>query len=164
MRVKEGPPAQVKGCYSDGGSCSPPPTAVQHERGPRKSKNKEGGLGGLSMGPTGDHYPTQDATKLPPLLFPPPPMPSLKPHAPHMFPEGILAPTPIFMPHVPTSQPHGLLHMLSSAEKLQVRFLLGDLSGSLAKFKNHIRNLDSIPSLLENILHTTMMIAKQMDK
>ncbi|XP_042862753.1 protein dissatisfaction-like [Penaeus japonicus] len=94
--------------------------AVQHERGPRKSKNKEGGLGGLSMGPTGDHYPTQDATKLPPLLFPPPPMPSLKPHAPHMFPEGILAPTPIFMPHVPTSQPHGLLHMLSSAEKLQL--------------------------------------------
>lgn len=131
MRVKEGPPAQVKGCYSDGGSCSPPPTAVQHERGPRKSKNKEGGLGGLSMGPTGDHYPTQDATKLPPLLFPPPPMPSLKPHAPHMFPEGILAPTPIFMPHVPTSQPHGLLHMLSSAEKLQVRFPLGALSGYL---------------------------------
>nr|XP_027238299.1 photoreceptor-specific nuclear receptor-like [Penaeus vannamei] len=117
-RAREAPPAEVKGCYSDGGSCSPP-TAVQHERGPRKSKNKEGGLGGLSMGPTGDHYPTQDATKLPPLLFPPPPMPSLKPHAPHMFPEGILAPTPIFMPHVPTSQPHGLLHMLSSAEKLQ---------------------------------------------
>nr|XP_053642922.1 protein dissatisfaction-like [Cherax quadricarinatus] len=93
--------------------------AVQHERGPRKSKSKDSPLAGLGSMLHPDHYPSQDQSKVPPLLFPPPPMPSLKHHAPHMFPEGILAPTPIFMPHVPTSQPHGLLHMLSSAEKFQ---------------------------------------------
>ncbi|XP_068239925.1 nuclear receptor subfamily 2 group E member 1-like [Palaemon carinicauda] len=112
--------------------------AVQHERGPRKSKSKDGAMGmGLTLGHN-DHYSAQDTTKLPPLLFPPPPMHSIKHHGPPpMFSEGILAPTPIFMPHVPTSQHHGLLHMLSSADKLQqVSFLFSgggicDMIGAL---------------------------------
>lgn len=110
-----------------------PPTAVQHERGPRKSKAKDGAMAGLGM-MHGDHFPVQDASKGPPLLFPPPPLPSLKPHgAPHMFPDGILAPTPILMPHVPTSQPHSLLHMLS-AEKLQVRKRGKEVRGYIARW------------------------------
>ncbi|XP_071529436.1 protein dissatisfaction [Panulirus ornatus] len=120
--------------------------AVQHERGPRKSKNKEGSMAGLGI-IHGDHFPSQDASKVPPLLFPPPPMPSLKPHAPHMFPEGILAPTPIFMPHVPTSQHHGLLHMLSSAEKLQ-NGKLPITAGSGGGLSEVAVSLPQAPSLL----------------
>ncbi|XP_045110652.1 protein dissatisfaction-like [Portunus trituberculatus] len=120
--------------------------AVQHERGPRKSKTKDGGMAGLGM-IHADHFPVQDSSKGPPLLFPPPPLPSLKPHgAPHMFPDGILAPTPILMPHVPTSQPHSLLHMLS-AEKLQNE-KLAISSGSVSGMAEVPMSFPQAPSLL----------------
>ncbi|MPC57045.1 Nuclear receptor subfamily 2 group E member 1 [Portunus trituberculatus] len=94
-----------------------------------------------------DHFPVQDSSKGPPLLFPPPPLPSLKPHgAPHMFPDGILAPTPILMPHVPTSQPHSLLHMLS-AEKLQNE-KLAISSGSVSGMAEVPMSFPQAPSLL----------------
>ncbi|XP_069164432.1 protein dissatisfaction isoform X1 [Procambarus clarkii] len=121
--------------------------AVQHERGPRKSKHKDGSMAGLGSIMHPDHYPSQDVSKVPQLLFPPPHLPSLKHHSPHLFPEGILAPTPIFMPHVPTSQPHGLLHMLSSAEKIQ-NGKLPLTSGSMGGMSEVTVSLPQAPTLL----------------
>jgi hypothetical protein len=103
-------------------------SAVQHERGPRKPKNKgDHGAGGNLLSPSSDV-----SSKLPPLMLsahppPPPPPPSLGGHLPVMpmpsKPEPSLslpspdfgATAPLFMP-----QPPGLLQILVSAEKCQV--------------------------------------------
>ena len=109
------------------------PTAVQHERGPRKPKSRDGsvgGLSGLSVLPGSDaphphhphhsHFPNTvgESTKLPPMLFPHPSLASLKPPAPPIFTDSIVAPTPIFLPPIASSQSNVLLNLASSHDKV----------------------------------------------
>lgn len=101
--------------------------AVQHERGPRKPKNKgDPSSGGGMLSSVGEKMSPLMLTSHPP---PPPPPPSLGGHLPVLSmpakPEPTLslpspdtafsATSPIFMP-----QPPGLLQILVSAEKCQV--------------------------------------------